>query len=288
MSIFGALTGDFDDDPAVALQRFAMGSMFPDPFGMMGPPALAGSRQRSRGPFADMQMMPFGFPSFGFLMPTMPTMPSMPNPTMMMSNFGNGNCHSFASTSVMTMTNGPDGKPQVYQASTSTRVAPGGVKETKKTVCDSRTGTKQMSIGHHIGDRAHILERKKNLRSGEEEENQEYINLEEEEADDFNKEWETRTRRSIGAIGGGAGSSHNRRRSDQRHLALPSPPSSSRQSSHSKWIPSPRRAIRALTSRPNNETDEKSSPTCSSGRKREHTPEAEVNHKRHITKETDD
>lgn len=265
MSIFGALTGDFDDDPAVALQRFAMGSMFPDPFGMMGPPALAGSRQRSRGPFADMQMMPFGFPSFGFLMPTMPTMPSMPNPTMMMSNFGNGNCHSFASTSVMTMTNGPDGKPQVYQASTSTRVAPGGVKETKKTVCDSRTGTKQMSIGHHIGDRAHILERKKNLRSGEEEENQEYINLEEEEADDFNKEWETRTRRSIGAIGGGAGSSHNRRRSDQRHLALPSPPS-----------------------RPNNETDEKSSPTCSSGRKREHTPEAEVNHKRHITKETDD
>lgn len=64
-----------------------MGSMFPDPFGMMGPPALAGSRQRSRGPFADMQMMPFGFPSFGFLMPTMPTMPSMPNPTMMMSNF---------------------------------------------------------------------------------------------------------------------------------------------------------------------------------------------------------
>ena len=75
------------------------------------------------------------------------------------------------------MTNGPDGRPQVYQESTSTSVAPGGVKEVKKTVCDSRTGTKKMAIGHHIGERAHILERKQDLRSGEEEENQEFINL---------------------------------------------------------------------------------------------------------------
>lgn len=264
MSIFRALTGDFDDDPAVALQRFAMGSMFTDPFGMMGPPAIQGPRQRQRGPFADMQMMPFGFPSFGF------PMAPMPNPEMMLSNFsmqGNGNCHSFASTSVMTMTNGPDGRPQVYQESTSTRVAPGGVKETKKTVCDSRTGTKQMAIGHHIGDRAHILERKQDLRSGEEEENQEYINLEEEEAETFNKEWETRTRRSMGAIGG-AGSSHNRRRPEQRHLALPS--SSSR-------------------SEDQTETTNSSSPSKSpAGRKREHTPEAEVSHKRHVAKNSDD
>ncbi|XP_033208056.1 myeloid leukemia factor isoform X3 [Belonocnema kinseyi] len=262
MSIFRALTGgDFDDDPAVALQRFAMGSMFPDPFGMMGPPALAGPRQQPRGPFHDMQMMPFGFPSFGFPMPPM-------NPNMMLSNFGmqgNGNCHSFASTSVMTMTNGPDGRPQVYQESTSTRVAPGGVKETKKTVCDSRTGTKQMAIGHHIGERAHILERKQDLRSGEEEENQEFINLEEEEAETFNKEWENRTRRSMGAIGGPSGSSH-RRRPEQRHLALPSP-----------------------SSRPEDQTNKKSSPSTSpAGRKREHTPEAEVSHKRHVAQNSDD
>ena len=57
-----------------------MGSMFPDPFGMMGPPALTGPRQRQRGPFDDLQMMPFGFPSFGFPMPSM-------NPEMMLSNF---------------------------------------------------------------------------------------------------------------------------------------------------------------------------------------------------------
>jgi len=35
-----------------------------------------------------------------------------------------------------------------------------------------------LAIGHHIGDRAHIVERKQNVYSGDQEENQEYINLE--------------------------------------------------------------------------------------------------------------
>jgi len=67
----------------------------------------------------------------------------------------------------------------VYQASSSTRTAPGGVKETKKTVCDSRSGVKKIAIGHHIGERAHVLEREQNLHSGEREERQEFINLDE-------------------------------------------------------------------------------------------------------------
>ena len=91
----------------------------------------------------------------------------------------NPNCHSFSSSSIMTMTSTPDGRPQVYQESTSTRCAPGGVKETKKTVSDSMTGTKKMAIGHHIGDRAHILEREQNMHSGDQEERQEFINLDE-------------------------------------------------------------------------------------------------------------
>jgi hypothetical protein len=57
--------------------------------------------------------------------------------------------------------------------------APGGVKETKKTVCDSRSGVKKIAIGHHIGDRAHVLEREQNLHSGEREERQEFVNLDE-------------------------------------------------------------------------------------------------------------
>lgn len=90
-----------------------------------------------------------------------------------------GSGHSFSSSSMITMTNSGDGRPQVYQESMSTRVGPGGIKETKKSVSDSRSGVKKLAIGHHIGDRAHILEREQNYYSGEQEENQEFINLEE-------------------------------------------------------------------------------------------------------------
>ena len=34
-----------------------------------------------------------------------------------------------------------------------------------------------MAIGHHLNDRGHIIEKKKNRYTGEEEENQEFINL---------------------------------------------------------------------------------------------------------------
>lgn len=61
--------------------------------------------------------------------------------------------------------------------------------ETKKTVQDSRTGVKKMAIGHHIYDRGHIVEREQNLHEGTEEERQDFINLEEEEADEFNREF---------------------------------------------------------------------------------------------------
>jgi len=46
-------------------------------------------------------------------------------------------------------------------------------------MCDSRSGVKKIAIGHHIGERAHVLEREQNLHSGDREERQEFINLEE-------------------------------------------------------------------------------------------------------------
>ena len=68
---------------------------------------------------------------------------------------------------------------QVYQASSTTRSAPGGIKETKKTVCDSRSGMKKMAIGHHIGERAHIVEREKNVYTGDVEQREDLVNLDE-------------------------------------------------------------------------------------------------------------
>lgn len=69
-----------------------------------------------------------------------------------------------------------------------------------------------MAIGHHIGDRAHIIEREQNYRSGDQEERQDFINIEEDEAEDFNREWEhkTRSRSEIPRITGGGtyGSRH--------------------------------------------------------------------------------
>lgn len=68
---------------------------------------------------------------------------------------------------------------QVYRSSSSTRSAPGGIRETKKSVCDSRTGLKKMAIGRHIGERSHVKEKERNMYSGEVEENEEYVNLDE-------------------------------------------------------------------------------------------------------------
>ncbi|XP_058789023.1 myeloid leukemia factor isoform X2 [Phymastichus coffea] len=220
--------GDFDEDPYVGARMRYMNemmsvmnnSLFADPLGLFGSPALMNNDPQTRmNSTPGLQLMPIGFPM----------MPSLPMGRMFagLENMSqNPNCHSFTSSSIMTMTSsGPDGRPQVYQETMSTRSAPGGVKETKKTVSDSRTGTRSMAIGHHIGDRAHILEREQNMRSGEQEERQEFINLEEEEAEAFNREWQSRTKRSAGAI---AGSSHrarnpyNRSQQENKPLALPS------------------------------------------------------------------
>lgn len=47
-----------------------------------------------------------------------------------------------------------------------------------------------MSIGHHIQDRGHVLEKKHNKKTGERELNQDFQNLDESEAQSFDKEWQ--------------------------------------------------------------------------------------------------
>ncbi|XP_011698434.1 PREDICTED: myeloid leukemia factor isoform X2 [Wasmannia auropunctata] len=257
MSLFGFMG---DDDifnifgPSGAHMRqmnSMMNSMFANPFEMMGPNALMPSYRR--GLHNDMPVSIFE-PHFGRF-----GLNSMPN-----------NGHSFMSQSVMTMSSGPDGRPQVYQETMSTRMAPGGIKETKQTVSDSRTGTRKMAIGHHIGERAHILERERNLYHGDEEERQEFINLDEEEAESFNREWESRTRRTAGAIEGAHPASNVRVNPEPRQLALPS----------TTDVPASFKSTQpAASSRAETST---TLPTSTSGsRKREHKPDRQVSNKRH-------
>ncbi|XP_072400378.1 myeloid leukemia factor isoform X1 [Diabrotica undecimpunctata] len=221
MSIFGPLMGDMEDDPFFGchmrhMRQMSnmMNSLFSDPFSMLRPPMLGyddfeNRALTSRHNMHNSLMSPF-------------SMPIMPNFNRLLSGSldsmaNTGNYHS--SSTVISMTSGPDGRQQLYKATSSTRVAPGGVKETQKTVTDSMTGTKKMSIGHHIGERAHIIEKEQNMHTGERVESEDLINIEDDEKEEFNNEWESKTRRSeIPRIT--AGSSRNRHGS-YLHSSIP-------------------------------------------------------------------
>nr|XP_054928772.1 myeloid leukemia factor 2-like isoform X4 [Dermacentor andersoni] len=66
------------------------------------------------------------------------------------------------------------------------------VKETRRSLQDSRSGLQELTIGHHLDDRAHIVGRKRNRLTGEEDQSVEYVNLDEEEAEGFGHEWQQR------------------------------------------------------------------------------------------------
>lgn len=158
------------------------------------------SRQMGMTPFGGGGLMPFGFPS-------------MPNMNRLISMDGSDG-QSFCSSSVVSMSHGPDGRPQVYQATSSTKTGPGGIRETQRTVQDSRSGVKKMAIGHHIGDRAHIIEREQNYRSGQQEERQDFINLDEDAAEEFGREFTQKSRQGMrlpNAITEVSGSNSSRR-----------------------------------------------------------------------------
>ncbi|XP_074536263.1 myeloid leukemia factor 1 [Halichoeres trimaculatus] len=100
------------------------------------------------------------------------------------------NIHSFSSSSVMTYSKVGNEPPKVFQASSSTRRAPGGIKETRHSLKDSESGVEKMSIGHHIQDRGHVVEKKYNKKTGEKEFNQDFQNMDESEAQTFDSEWQ--------------------------------------------------------------------------------------------------
>ncbi|XP_017510360.1 myeloid leukemia factor 1 isoform X4 [Manis javanica] len=101
------------------------------------------------------------------------------------------NGHSFSSSSVMTYSKVGDEPPKVFQASTQTRRAPGGIKETRRALRDSDSGLEKMAIGHHLHDRAHVVKKSKNKKTGDEEVNQEFINMNECDAHAFDDEWQS-------------------------------------------------------------------------------------------------
>lgn len=49
----------------------------------------------------------------------------------------------------------------------------------QRTVSDSRTGVRKLEIGRHIGERGHVLEKEQNYNTGDSEEREDLINIEE-------------------------------------------------------------------------------------------------------------
>ncbi|XP_077422561.1 myeloid leukemia factor 1 isoform X1 [Vanacampus margaritifer] len=138
-------------------------------------------------PLSDTATSPFGM--FDSIMTNMRS--SMDG---MYKNFDNmptdPNTHSFSSSSVMTYSKVGNDPPKVFQASSSTRRAPGGVKETVRSLKDTESGLEKMAIGHHIQDRGHVVEKKMNKKTGDKEVVQDFQNMDESEAQSFDEQWQ--------------------------------------------------------------------------------------------------
>ncbi|KAI1301842.1 Myeloid leukemia factor 2 [Halotydeus destructor] len=164
--------GDFDDmfgrvDRMMnSVMRSMMGSMGADPYDMMGG--------------MGMSMSPYGAPG---------------SSVQSYSYSSNPHSYSHFSSSYTTYSSDGLGRPQVYEATSSEHRAPGGIKETTSTVRDSRTGLQQMSVGRHIYDRGHVMQKSRNHYTREVEETEEYVNIEDEEVPQFNEDWQRRTSR---------------------------------------------------------------------------------------------
>ncbi|KAM9359455.1 myeloid leukemia factor 1 [Symphorus nematophorus] len=220
--MFNSNLREFDEDPFLSdpfrAHREHMRHMmrsFSEPFGGPSMPSIMDGRSRGRDmaeqhsssqvlrdehrdmsrsllPFGsidstDMMRNPFGM--FDNMMTNMRN-----RMEEMHRNFENmstdSNTHSFSSSSVMTYSKVGNEPPKVFQASSSTRRAPGGIKETRRAVKDSESGLEKMAIGHHIQDRGHVVEKKFNKKTGEREFNQDFQNMDESEAQSFDDEWQ--------------------------------------------------------------------------------------------------
>ncbi|XP_020770717.2 myeloid leukemia factor 1 isoform X3 [Odocoileus virginianus] len=192
--MFGMLSSSFEDDPffsdSFIAHRESMRQMmisFPEPFGR---DMLSISDRRGR---ARNRMGREDEENSLTAMDRM--MLNMRNSMQeLQRNFGHlsvdPNGHSFSSSSVMTYSKVGDEPPKVFQASTQTRRAPGGIKETRKALRDSDSGLEKMAVGHHLHDRAHVIKKSKNNKTGDEEVNQEFINMNECDAHAFDDEWQ--------------------------------------------------------------------------------------------------
>lgn len=200
-----SLFRQFEEDPFFSGYQDRMHGI-DDMFGFSSPFLALGNGNgngNSNGNVADRrghrgsQLAPVGsaFDPFGLMNSMMGNMNSrMGNMFQQMETMhGDPNSHCYVQSSVMSYRNDGSGQPKIYQATTSTRQAPGGIRETRKAVRDPQAGIEKMAVGRHLNDRGHVITRQRDARTGNIDENQDYINLDESEAPQFNDEWTRKT-----------------------------------------------------------------------------------------------
>lgn len=209
----------FDDDPFFADHRNAMNSMMRGFGGGFGGAFNAiedgrggqqqQHRQQQHQPHQRQQQQMMN--PFDQMNQQMNSMMQGMNMRVPDKNGGGNGAHSFSSSSVYSYKSDGQGPPKVYQAASEERRGPGGIKETKRAVKDSESGMQKMAVGHHLGERGHVIERSHNVRSGEQEEKQDFVGLAENDGPTFHQEWTHATR-------GGGGSGRQQQQQHRRQV----------------------------------------------------------------------
>lgn len=146
-----------------------------------------GPMQSPMQPMQQQSIMPHAFMS---PMSMMMLDPFQSMQTISMANNGSNNgSFSYCSSSVTSYTTDEHGRPQVYQQSNEVKQGPGGLKEIKSAVRDSRTGHQELAIGHHLREKGHIKKKSRNVYTNEQEEADDFINIDESEAESFEQNW---------------------------------------------------------------------------------------------------
>lgn len=196
-ALFGGLGSPLTFDPFLSLTD-GRTALAPHPGALQH--ARRGIQPGALSPFDMFGMGRVGFGDmFGMMNSMFSNMNSLLDNMDQMS--GPGNCQTFSSSTVVSYSKHGEGPPKVFQSTSQTRSVPGGIRETRRSVRDSESGMEKVAIGHHIGDRAHIMERSRNRRTGDQEQRQDFINLEEADAGAFDEEWRRETSRFGGARG---------------------------------------------------------------------------------------
>ena len=115
-----------------------------------------------------------------------------------------GGGHSVTRQSAYSYCRDGDGAPRVFEAHSSTRTAPGGLRETHKAFRDSERRLEKQQVTHHIGARGRTVQRERNMQSNESHETQRFEGVDESETaqNAFDAEWQRLTREANAMWGG--------------------------------------------------------------------------------------